>query len=146
MADEVPDHSRGLAATNILVCESNESVREASITSIALIEICNKLFIAIMQYFQWHTHLTLLYFLFNLESCESVVLYIILLLVVSEFSRLCKMVHTSKAVGPRCYRKCLFKIFVFWNCFSNKYAFHVHVNAQALSRDVIVIYLFTRLL
>jgi len=48
MADEAPDHSLRLSATNILVCESNESVREASITSIALIEICNKLFIAIM--------------------------------------------------------------------------------------------------
>ena len=48
MANEAPDHSLRLAATNILVCESNESVREASITSITLIAICNKLYIAIM--------------------------------------------------------------------------------------------------
>jgi len=48
MADEAPDHSLRLAATNILECESDESVREASITSITLIAICNKLYIAIM--------------------------------------------------------------------------------------------------
>jgi len=40
-----------------------------------------------------------------------------------------------------------FIYFLFLNChFSNKYAFHVHVTAQASSGYVIVILLFIRLL
>ena len=47
MADETPDHIIQLATTNILVFR-NDSVREASTTGIALIEMCNELFVAIM--------------------------------------------------------------------------------------------------
>jgi len=48
------------------------------------------------------THLTHLFSLFNFKSCESVVLYIILLEVVRELSRFRKMARRSKVVGPRC--------------------------------------------
>jgi len=62
---------------------------------------CNKLLFAIVYYFSYA--LTYLPF-FSFKCCDSVVLYIILLEVACESSRLCKMARRSKVVGPRCFK------------------------------------------
>ena len=80
MAGEALDDSLGLAATKLVLLK-NDSIREASTTSISLIELCTKLLLCN----NFNDSIKYLPF-FSFKCCESVVSYIILLDVARKLS------------------------------------------------------------